>query len=96
MSTPPNHFGNEKAKALTCYALWIMFNWWEIEIDFAKMKFHSNGNIEWLKPHDQGKSFGFMECTLIIKSDFNFNLSFTLKMWRKGENNGKWYEGLSI
>ncbi len=30
-----------------CYALPMMINWWKKWIDFVKIKFHSNENIEW-------------------------------------------------
>ncbi len=35
------------------------------------------------------KLFWFMECTLIVNIFLNFNLSYNLKMWGRGKNNGK-------
>jgi len=29
----------------------MMMNWWKKQIDFVKINFHSNGNIEWCCMH---------------------------------------------
>jgi len=42
-----------------------------------------------LEPHGHGKSFRFMECTVLVNTSLNYNVNFNLKMWEKYINNAK-------
>jgi len=66
------------------YALPMMINWWKTWIDFVKIKFHSNENIEW---HCIQLEFNsILKCTQFNSIQLqNFNSNFIKFQFNWGE-----------
>ncbi len=54
-------------------------------------------NITYTLEHcGREKNFGFMECTLIVKSIFKFKFKLHMKIWEQYKNIDKWYRDASL